>query len=132
MYTDFTLRITKQIFKGNVDMIKDLLDIGFLLPEHTFHGKNNTQITILQYVAETNPPCATAMINMLLSHGFKVDSGIWCTPLEHAIRHGNFNIAAYLQSKGGTYSIEDVSPEDIKLLNEAYANLSPVVVQTGT
>lgn len=129
MYTDFTLRITKQIFKGNVDMIKDLLDVGFLLPEHTFHGKNNTQISILQYVAETNPPCATAMIDMLLSHGYKVDDGIWRTPLEHAIIYGHFNIAAYLQSKGGTYTIENVSPEDIKALDMAC--LASSVVQAS-
>ena len=129
MYTDFTMRITKQIFKGNVEMIKDLLDIGFLLPDHSFQGRDNTQATLLQLVAEMNPPCASAMIDMLLSYGLHVDFGILCTPMEHAIRHHNFNIAAYLQSKGGTYTIENISPDDIKHLNAAC--LTPSFVQTG-
>ena len=60
------------------------------------------------------------MIDILLSNGVPIDDAMPCTPLEEAILNKNYKTAAYLESKGATYCLEEVAGflndyEDYKL-----------------
>ena len=113
-------RIMNYVVSGNVDMIKGLLELKFLNPQYdTFNYTGSTNhhnagdlyllLELLAAQYETIPNYKD-MIDLLLRHGNHVDDHADAiTPLELALIHKNFPVAAYLMSKGGTYNIEEIA-----------------------
>ena len=119
MYT-FEGRILSYILKGNVEMIKALLDIKFLdLQYDTFNtvgrqssNKPEDHHLILEVIAKQYSPIPNykEMIDLILANGSHVDDhSDAITPLEQAIIHQNYPVAAYLQLKGGTFNLEEIN-----------------------
>lgn len=119
MYT-FEGRIINYILKGNVEMIKSLLEIKFLDPQYDVlntvakKSSNNPEDhhLILEVIAKQYEPIPNykEMIDLILSHGSHVDDHADAiTPLEQAIVHQNYPVAAYLQMKGGTFNLEEIN-----------------------
>ena len=120
MYT-FEGRILSYILKGNVEMIKALLDIKFLdLQYDTFNTVGGKQSSnnpedhhlILEVIAKKYQPIPNykEMIDLILANGSHVDDhSDAITPLEQAIIHQNYPVAAYLQLKGGTFNLEEIN-----------------------
>ena len=119
-------RVMTHILKGNVPMIRGLLELGFLDPQYdmyTFTGgfSNNPedQYLAIELIASRHSPIPNykEMIDLFLSQGVvHVDDHAGAiTPLEMAIAHKNYAVAAYLQLKGGTYNVEEITKfgEDI-------------------
>ena len=114
------LRVMTHILKGNIPIIRGLLELGFLDPQYdmyTFTGgfSNNPedQYLAIELIASRHSPIPNykEMIDLFLSQGVvHVDdhSGP-ITPLELAIAHRNYPVAAYLQLKGGTYNVEEIT-----------------------
>jgi len=118
MYT-FEGRLLSYILKGNVDMIKSLIDIKFLNIQYdtfsTVGGSSNNpedHHLMLEVIAKQYGPIPNykEMIDLILSNGSHVDDhSDAITPLEQAIIHQNYPVAAYLQLKGGTFNLEEIN-----------------------
>ena len=113
-------RILTYIVNGNLDMIKSLLELKFLdLQYDTFNtmGSNSNENPedrhmLLEVIAMQSVaiPRYKEMIDLILSHGSHVDDHANAiTPLQLAIVHQNYKVAAYLQLKGGTFNLEEIN-----------------------
>ena len=108
-------RIVEALYGGNVELIQTLFDCDFLKSTDTFDltGCNRHEscdaVSMLHVLARRPCPDYKYMIDTLLNNGVSIDDGMPCTPLEEAIQSKNFPTAAYLESKGGTYSMEEVA-----------------------
>lgn len=118
MYT-FEGRLLSYILKGNVEMIKALLELKFLdLQYDTFStvggSSNNPEDhhLMLEVIAKQYAPIPNykEMIDLILANGSHVDDhSDAITPLEQAIIHQNYPVAAYLQLKGGTFNLDEIN-----------------------
>lgn len=108
-------RVIEALHSGNVELIKTLFDAAFLEPTDTFDltGCNRHEscdaISMLHVIARRPCPDYKYMIDTLLENGVSIDDGMPSTPLEEAIQNKNFSTAAYLESKGATYCLEEVA-----------------------
>jgi hypothetical protein len=108
-------RIIEALHTGDVELIQTLFDCDFLKSTDTFDltGCNRHEscdaISMLHILARHPCPDYKYMIDILLSNGVSIDDGMPCTPLEEAIQNKNFPTAAYLESKGATYCLEEVA-----------------------
>lgn len=108
-------RVIEALHSGNVELIKTLFDAAFLEPTDTFDltGCNRHEscdaISMLHVLARRPCPDYKYMIDTLLENGVSIDDGMPSTPLEEAIQNKNFSTAAYLESKGATYCLEEVA-----------------------
>lgn len=108
-------RIVEALYNGNVELIQTLFDAAFLEPTDTFdltgcnRHDSSEAVSMLHVVARKSCPDYKYMIDTLLSNGVPIDDGMPCTPLEEAILNKNYNTAAYLESKGATYCLEEVA-----------------------
>ena len=64
---------------------------------------------MLHVIARRPCPDYKYLIDTLLNNKVPLDDGMPLTPLEEAIQNKNFPTAAYLESKGGTYCLEEVA-----------------------
>lgn len=115
------LRVKAYILKGDVAMIKGLLDLGFLSATsdvYDFTGNTNSNnpedcylaIELIASSRDKPIPNYKEMIDLFLANGAGVDDHAGAiTPLEMAIIQQNYAVAAYLQLKGGTYNVEEVT-----------------------
>lgn len=108
-------RVIEALHSGNVELIQTLFDAAFLEPTDTFDltGCNRHEscdaISMLHVLARRPCPDYKYMIDTLLENGVSIDDGMPSTPLEEAIQNKNFSTAAYLESKGATYCLEEVA-----------------------
>jgi hypothetical protein len=108
-------RVVKALHTGNVELIQTLFDAAFLEPTDTFDltgcGRHDScdAVSMLHVLARKPSPDYKYMIDILLSNGVSIDDGMPSTPLEEAIQYKNFATAAYLESKGATYCLEEVA-----------------------
>lgn len=111
-------RVMRSILSGEVKMIQGLIDLKFLDPKHDVYnftgGDSGTPedcyLALELIAARYNAiPNYKEMIDLFLSNGVHIDdhAGV-ITPLEQAMIHKNFPVAAYLQYKGGTYNVEEI------------------------
>ena len=64
------------------------------------------------------------MIDLILSNGSHVDDhSDAITPLEQAIIHQNYPVAAYLQFKGGTFNLEEINAFSTSVQIDLLANV---------
>ena len=119
-------RVIKALHSGNVELIQTLFDAAFLEPTDTFdltgcnRHESSDAVSMIHVVARKSCPDYKYMIDTLLNNGVPIDDGMPCTPLEEAILNKNYKTAAYLESKGATYCLEEVAGflneyEDYKL-----------------
>ena len=119
-------RVIKALHSGNVELIQTLFDAAFLEPTDTFdltgcnRHESSDAVSMLHVVARKSCPDYKYMIDTLLSNGVPIDDAMPSTPLEEAIFNKNYKTAAYLESKGATYCLEEVAGflneyEDYKL-----------------
>ena len=108
-------RVIKALHSGNVELIQTLFDVAFLEPTDTFdltgcnRHESSDAVSMLHVVARKSCPDYKYMIDILLSNGVSIDVGMPCTALEEAILNKNYKTAAYLESKGATYCLEEVA-----------------------
>ena len=108
-------RVIKALHSGNVELIQTLFDAAFLEPTDTFdltgcnRHESSDAVSMLHVVARKSCPDYKYMIDTLLSNGVSIDDAMPSTPLEEAIFNKNYKTAAYLESKGATYSLEEVA-----------------------
>ena len=108
-------RVIKALHSGNVELIQTLFDCDFLKPTDNFDltGCNRHEscdaVSMLHVLARRACPDFKYMIDTLLFNGVSIDDGMPSTPLEEAIQWKNFPTAAYLESKGATYCLEEVA-----------------------
>lgn len=108
-------RIVEALYNGNVELIQTLFDAAFLEPTDTFdltgcnRHDSSDAVSMLHVVARKSCPDYKYMIDTLLSNGVPIDDAMPCTPLEEAILNKNYKTAAYLESKGATYCLEEVA-----------------------
>jgi|Laugrespbdmm15sd_2_1035082.scaffolds.fasta_scaffold53016_2 hypothetical protein len=108
-------RIVEALHSGNVELIQTLFDAAFLEPTDTLDltGCNRHEscdaVSMLHVLSRRPCPDYKYMIDTLLFNGVSIDDGMPCTPLEEAIQAKNFPTAVYLESKGATYSSEEVA-----------------------
>lgn len=108
-------RIVEALYNGNVELIQTLFDAAFLEPTDTFdltgcnRHDSSDAVSMLHVVARKSCPDYKYMIDILLSNGVPIDDAMPCTPLEEAILNKNYKTAAYLESKGATYCLEEVA-----------------------
>lgn len=132
MYT-FEGRLLSYILKGNVEMIKALLELKFLdLQYDTFStvgGSSNNpedRHLMLEVIAKQYAPIPNykEMIDLILSNGSHVDDhSDAITPLEQAIIHQNYPVAAYLQLKGGTFNLDEINAFSTSVQIDLLANV---------
>ena len=108
-------RLIEAFYSGNVELIQVLFDSCFLKPTDTLDltGSNRHQssdaVSMLHVVARRPCPDFKYLIDILLDNNVPLDDGMPLTPLEEAIQNKNFSTAAYLESKGATYCLEEVA-----------------------
>lgn len=108
-------RIVEALYNGNVELIQTLFDAAFLEPTDTFdltgcnRHDSSDAVSMLHVIARKSCPDYKYMIDILLSNGVPIDDAMPCTPLEEAILNKNYKTAAYLESKGATYCLEEVA-----------------------
>ena len=108
-------RILEALQTGDVELIQALFDCDFLKSTDTFDLTGNNRhescdaVSMLHVVARSPCPDYKYMIDILLSNGVSIDVGMPCTALEEAILNKNYKTAAYLESKGATYCLEEVA-----------------------
>lgn len=108
-------RILEALQTGDVELIQALFDCDFLKSTDTFDLTGNNRhescdaVSMLHVVARKSCPDYKYMIDILLSNGVSIDVGMPCTALEEAILNKNYKTAAYLESKGATYCLEEVA-----------------------
>lgn len=108
-------RIVEALHTGNVELIQVLFDCDFLHPYDSIDLTGNNRhescdaVSMLHVLARRPCPDFKYMIDTLLFNGVSIDDGMPCTPLEEAILNKNYKTAAYLESKGATYSLEEVA-----------------------
>lgn len=108
-------RIVEALYNGNVELIQTLFDAAFLEPTDTFdltgcnRHDSSDAVSMLHVIARKSCPDYKYMIDTLLSNGVPIDDAMPCTPLEEAILNKNYKTAAYLESKGATYCLEEVA-----------------------
>lgn len=108
-------RVIEALHKGNVELIQALFDCDFLKATDSFdltgQGRHTScdAISMLHILARRSCPDYKYMIDTLLFNGVSIDDGMPSTPLEEAIQWKNFPTAAYLESKGATYCLEEVA-----------------------
>ena len=108
-------RVIKALHSGNVELIQTLFDAAFLEPTDTFdltgcnRHESSDAVSMIHVVARKSCPDYKYMIDTLLNNGVPIDDGMPCTPLEEAILNKNYKTAAYLESKGATYCLEEVA-----------------------
>jgi hypothetical protein len=113
-------RVVDALQSGNVELIQVLFDCDFLKATDTFDltGSNrhdtSDAVSMIHVVARRVCPDYKYMIDTLLYNGVSIDDGMPNTPLEEAIQSKNFPTAAYLETKGATYCLEEV----VSFLNE--------------
>ena len=124
-------RVIEALHRGDVELIQALFDCDFLQPLDTFDltGREypvnpEDSFSMLHVVARKPCPDYKYMIDILLENGVPLDDGMPSTPLEEAIMYKNFPTAAYLESKGATYCLEEVA--DFLNEYEAYKLHSPI------
>ena len=108
-------RVIEALHTGDVELIQVLFDCDFLKSTDTFdltgQGRHEScdAVSMLHILARRPCPDYKYMIDILLINGVSIDDGMPCTPLEEAIQSKNFSTAAYLESKGATYCLEEVA-----------------------
>jgi hypothetical protein len=108
-------RVIEALHKGNVELIQILFDCDFLKPTDYFDLTGNCMhdspdaVSMLHIVARRPCPDFKYLIDILLNNGVSIDDAMPSTPLEEAIQYKNFPTAAYLESKGATYCLEEVA-----------------------
>ena len=120
-------RVIESLHSGHVELIQTLFDCDFLKATDTFDltGSNrhtsSDAVSMLHIIARRPCPDYKYLIDTLLNNKVPLDDGMPLTPLEEAIQNKNFPTAAYLESKGATYCLEEVANflneyEEFKLL----------------
>jgi hypothetical protein len=120
-------RVVDALQSGDVELIQILFDCDFLKATDTFDltGSNrhdtSDAVSMMHVLARRPCPDYKYMIDILLFNEVRIDDGMPLTPLEEAIQSKNFPTAAYLESKGATYCLEEVASflneyQDYKLL----------------
>ena len=120
-------RVIQALHNGDVELIQTLFDCDFLKSTDNFdltgQGRDDScdAVSMLHVIARRPCPDYKYMIDTLLNNGLALDDAMPSTPLEDAIKNKNFPTAAYLESKGATYCLEEVA----SFLNEyqAYKSL---------
>lgn len=108
-------RIVEALYGGNVELLQILFDCDFLKATDNFdvsgHNRHESSdsVSMLHILARRPCPDYKYIIDTLLCNGVSIDDGMPCTPLEEAIQYKNFPTAAYLESKGATYCLEEVA-----------------------
>jgi hypothetical protein len=108
-------RVVDALHTGDVELIQILFDCDFLKPTDTFDltGSNrhdtSDAVSMMHVLARRPCPDYKYMIDILLFNEVRIDDGMPLTPLEEAIQSKNFPTAAYLESKGATYCLEEVA-----------------------
>lgn len=123
--SNFGERIIEYVLNGNTVMIESLLKLGFISRNDTFVLEGNLY-NILELISSRSQPCHNykKMIDVILDYGpVDMSTNRYSTPLQIAILSGNFPVAAYLQSKGGTYSIEAINAYNVSSGTNLYKGL---------
>jgi hypothetical protein len=108
-------RVVDALQSGDVELIQILFDCDFLKATDTFDltGSNrhdtSDAVSMMHVLARRPCPDYKYMIDILLFNEVRIDDGMPLTPLEEAIQSKNFPTAAYLESKGATYCLEEVA-----------------------
>lgn len=98
-------RIARNVEAGNVKMIENLIDCGFL---NKYDIVNKT--TLFHIIAKHSIPNHKQMINMLLSKGFNINyKSDGQTPFEVAVINHNLSTAGYFLSKGCQYNSAEMA-----------------------
>jgi hypothetical protein len=113
---DYGGRIINYILRGEVGRIGGLFEMGFLnkwdrldLTGHYRHTETDA-VSLLHVVACKGSSRANEMIDVLLANGCDINEiDNESTPVETAIAYHNFDVAAYLLSKGGKYDKNNVA-----------------------
>lgn len=120
--TDFGKRIVSYVQDGDIERISELLRIGIICPDTDIYTIQNTFYKLLESIVLKTPYNYKEMIDTILMYGLVDSSATGQTPLQNAIIARNFPVAAYLQYRGGTYSIEVIDKyntiADINLYQE--------------
>ena len=137
-------RIIQYINVGDVYTIRTLLNIGVITIHDTFEireHKNFGQINMLEIIALNNCAKYAKMIDLLLDFGCDINKGNGNTPLETAILYKNFDVAAYIEKKGGKFdmmiikSYDTISDTDLllgfKIAQEKLALISSETIQVS-
>jgi ankyrin repeat protein len=130
-------RIIQYINFGDIYAIRSLLNLGALTINDTFdirgcaHHSNFEAVNMIEIVALNNSVKYAKIIDLLLDYGCDINKGNDNTPLETAILYKNFDVAAYIEKRGGTFdmikikSYDAISDTDLLLgLNTAREKLA--------
>ena len=130
-------RIIQYINAGDVYTIRTLLNLGALTINDTFdirgrkQRSNSDSVNMIEIVARNNCAKYGEVIDLLLDFGCDINKGNENTPLETAILYKNFDVAAYIEKRGGTFdmikikSYDTISDMDLLLgLNTAREKLA--------
>ena len=117
-------RICEYVRTGNVPLLKSLYESGFLKVSdrfdttgryrHTYHYDTTTLMYFAaQFGCEQN---YKEIIDLFLQYGdtpngYAKDNesyDCYISPMTEAMMYGNYDIAAYLESKGGTCDVEEL------------------------
>lgn len=114
-------RIVEYFLSGNATVIRILFDIGLInsSDKFTYVKKVNSNQSLSPIVAQELPPLHIIalneipnyieMIDLLLEKGANPnDLYKRYTPLEKALMNRNYKIAAYLEFRGGIYTLDGI------------------------
>ena len=111
-------RIIQYINVGDVYTIRTLLNLGALTINDTFDISGRKQrsssdsVNMIEIVARNNCAKYGKVIDLLLDFGSDINKGNGNTPLETAILYKNFDVAAYIEKRGGTFDMIKIKSYD--------------------
>ena len=122
--SDICDRICQYIYIGDLKILKTLFDCGFLkgndMLNLTDKDAKYYSIPLIYFVARYN--CLNnykEIIDLLIEKGADINSGYtWSHPMTEALLNHNYNIAAYLESKGAKYEMDDMNEDTMKKFTE--------------
>jgi len=95
---------------GDIVTLRTLFDCGFLKGNDVIK-----ELPLLYFVVRFN--CSKnykEIIDLLIKNNADINSQYtWSYPVNEAILYKNYDVAAYIYSKGGKYIEEEVEPNDL-------------------
>jgi hypothetical protein len=118
--SDIGGRICHYIYIGDLKTLLSLFNCGFLKGDDTLHFTESEiiydSIPLIHCVARYN--CLNnykEILDLLIEKGADINSNYtWCLPMTEALVNHNYNIAAYLESKGAKYEIDDIDDDTMQ------------------
>ena len=103
-----TNNLCKRIM-GDIVILRTLFDCGFLKGNDVIR-----ELPLLYFVARFNCSNYKEIIDLLIKNNADINSQYtWSYPVNEAIHYKNYDVAAYIYSKGGKYIEEEVDPNDL-------------------